>query len=136
MSDFIPSSLEQRSAMTAPDKPATVVTEVLADGSTSKRSQELHWGSIGSSGSHDASVLHAALGVKVLHNLGDSGALLADSDVDAVKLVRLGGTRSEARLLVDDGIESDGSLASLAVTNDQLTLTTTDRHQHIDSLHA
>ena len=62
-----------------------------------------------------------------LHNVGDSGSLLADSDVDAVKLL---GVLSigviEGGLLVDDGINGDGSFSSLSVTNDELSLTTTN----------
>ena len=64
---------------------------------------------------------------KDLHNVGDGGSLLADSDVDAVKLLRvLSVGVVEGGLLVDDGIDGDGSLSSLSVTNDKLSLTTTD----------
>lgn len=62
-----------------------------------------------------------------LHNVGDSGSLLADSDVDAVKLLGvLGIGVVEGGLLVDDGIDGDGSLSSLSVTNDELSLATTN----------
>ena len=65
---------------------------------------------------------------KDLHNVGDSGSLLADSDVDAVKLL---GVLSvgvvEGGLLVDDGIDGDGSLSSLSVTDNELSLATTNR---------
>jgi hypothetical protein len=64
---------------------------------------------------------------KDLDNVGDGGSLLADSDVDAVKLL---GVLSvgvvEGGLLVDDGIDGDGSLSSLSVTNDELSLATTN----------
>ena len=64
---------------------------------------------------------------KDLHNVGDGGSLLADSDVDAVKLL---GVLSvgvvEGGLLVDDGIDGNGSLSSLSVTNDELSLATTN----------
>ena len=64
---------------------------------------------------------------KDLHDVGDGGSLLADSDVDAVKLL---GVLSvgvvEGGLLVDDGIDGDGSLSSLSVTNDQLSLASTN----------
>ena len=64
---------------------------------------------------------------KDLHNVGDGGSLLADSDVDAVKLLGvLGVGVVEGGLLVDDGIDGDGSLSSLSVTNDELSLATTD----------
>ena len=64
---------------------------------------------------------------KDLHDVGDGGSLLADSNVDAVKLL---GVLSvgvvEGGLLVDDGIDGDGSLSSLSVTNDELSLATTN----------
>ena len=64
---------------------------------------------------------------KDLHNVGDGGSLLADSDVDAVKLLGvLGVGVIEGGLLVDDGIDGDGSLSSLSVTNDELSLATTN----------
>lgn len=62
-----------------------------------------------------------------LHNVGDSGSLLANGDVDAVKLLGvLGIGVVEGGLLVDDGIDGDGSLSSLSVTNDELSLATTN----------
>jgi hypothetical protein len=62
-----------------------------------------------------------------LHNVGDSGSLLANGDVDAVKLLGvLGIGVVEGGLLVDDGIDGDGSLSSLSVTNDKLSLATTN----------
>ena len=64
---------------------------------------------------------------KDLHDVSDCGSLLADSDVDAEEslgVVRVGVV--EGGLLVDDGIDGDGSLSSLSVTNDQLSLTSTN----------
>jgi hypothetical protein len=64
---------------------------------------------------------------KDLNNVRDGGSLLADSDVDAVKLLGILSVGVvEGGLLVDDGIDGDGSLSSLSVTNDKLSLTTTD----------
>ncbi len=64
---------------------------------------------------------------KDLHNVRDGGSLLADSDVDAIKLLGILSIGVvEGGLLVDDGIDGDGSLSSLSVTNDKLSLATTD----------
>ena len=68
-----------------------------------------------------------------LDNVGDSGSLLADGDVDTEELL-LGVTSPEVGFLVDDGIDSDGSLASLTVTNDELSLSSTNGHQTVHSL--
>lgn len=68
-----------------------------------------------------------------LQDLGDGGPLLSDGDVDAVQLLLLILALVET-LLVDDGVDGQGSLASLTVTNDQLTLTTTDGHEGVYGL--
>ncbi len=64
---------------------------------------------------------------KDLNNVRDGRSLLADSDVDAVKLLGILSVGVvEGGLLVDDGIDGEGSLSSLSVTNDKLSLATTD----------
>lgn len=78
-------------------------------------------------------VLHG-IGIREpLDDLGDSGPLLSDSDVNAEQLLLLVSCIVES-LLVDDGVDSDGGFAGLPVTDDQLTLATTDGHQGIDGL--
>lgn len=58
-----------------------------------------------------------------LHDVSDCGSLLADSDVDAEESLGVVGVGVvEGGLLVDDGINGDGSLSSLSVTNDELSL--------------
>lgn len=68
-----------------------------------------------------------------LYDLSDGGPLLSDGDVDAVQLLLLILSLVET-LLVDDGVDGQGSLAGLTVTNDQLTLSTTDGYQRVDGL--
>ena len=70
-----------------------------------------------------------------LDNLGHGGSLLSHSDVDAVQHLLLVSGLVES-LLVDDGVNGDGSLASLTISNDQLTLTTTNGHQAVHGLDA
>ena len=70
---------------------------------------------------------------KPLHNLGDSGSLLPDSDVDAVEFLLLVLPVVEA-LLVDDGVDGDGSLTRLSVTDDQFSLATANGHQGVHGL--
>src|SRR3546814_9976886 len=69
------------------------------------------------------------------HDLSNGGALLADGNIDAVKLLALivaliGG------LLVDEGVDGDGGLAGLAVADDQLALTAADGNQRVNGLEA
>lgn len=105
----------------------------LTDGGTGERSNVLQRGGLRGSGGDNDGVLHGVVLLKGLDELSNGGSLLADGDVDAVKLLGLvvGAVPS---LLVKDGVESDGSLTSLTVTNDQLTLTTANGDHGVDGL--
>ena len=76
-------------------------------------------------------VLHGIGISETLDNLGNGGSLLSNSYVNAVQLLLLFTCIVEP-LLVDDGINSNSSFTSLTITNDQLTLTTTNGYQGID----
>ena len=104
-----------------------VVTEELTDGASRVRGQELErCGVTGGSGNNDG-VLHAVSLLEEAANVGDGRSLLADGDVDAVEgLGVVAGL--EDGLLVDDGVDGDGGLASLSVTDDQLTLSSANGH--------
>ena len=63
-----------------------------------------------------------------LNDVRDGGSLLANGNVDAVKLLGVLSVRVvEGGLLVDNGIDGDGSLSSLSVTDNELSLATTNR---------
>ena len=106
-----------------------VVSEVLTHGAASVRSKVLQRSRVGGSGGHDDGVVNSLGLLEGADQLGNGGALLANADVDAHQLVLL-----TLGLLVDNGINGNGGLAGLAITNDQLTLTTANRNQGIDGL--
>ena len=60
---------------------------------------------------------------QLAHNRGNGRLLLADRHVD---------TLDAGIFLVDDRVDGDGGLTNLAVTDDQLTLATTDWHHGVD----
>ena len=62
---------------------------------------------------------------QLAHHVGNGGLLLTDGDVD---------TLNAGVFLVDDRINRYRGLTNLTVTNDQLTLTTADRHHGINGL--
>ena len=115
------------------DSVHAVVAEVLSHGHAGVGGEVLEGGGVGGGGRHDDGVLHGVGVGEPLDNLGDGGPLLADSDVDTVELL-LGVIGLVESLLVDDGVDGNGSLASLPVTNDQLTLATANGHKGVDSL--
>jgi hypothetical protein len=71
--------------------------------------------------------------LETLDELGDSGALLADGDVDAEELLLVVVAVVET-LLVDDGVDGNGGLAGLTIADDKLTLATTNGHEGVDGL--
>lgn len=100
-----------------------VVSEELTDSASGVRGQELEGSSLGSGGGNNDGVTEGVVILEDLHDVGNSRSLLANGDVDAVKslgLVRVGVV--EGSLLVDDSIDGDGSLSSLSVSNDELSL--------------
>merc|ERR1719341_2173014 len=98
-------------------------------------SEVLQGSGVRGSGRHNNRVLHSVSVSKPLDNLGDGGSLLTNSHIDAEQLL-LGISGIIEPLLVDDGINGDSGFASLPVSNDQLTLATTNGHQAVDSLDA
>eukprot|EP00158_Paraphelidium_tribonemae_P003919 Partr_v1_DN26465_c0_g1_i1_m23719 len=111
----------------------SIVAKVLAHGATRVGSQKLKRSGFRSGGSNDNRVLKGIVMLQSLHELGDGGTFLTHSDVDTVQLLLL--IRAVIPLLlVQDSIESDSSLSSLTITNDQFTLTTTDGNHRVDTL--
>ena len=90
-------------------------------------------GSLGCGGSNHDRVLHSVVLLKGLHELGNGGTLLSNGDVDTVELLGLVPSIVPS-LLVQNCVESDGSLTSLTVTDNQLTLTTSNGDHCIDGL--
>jgi len=103
----------------------SVVTEPLSHGATREGSEVLERSSLGGGGGDNDGVLHSVVLLKGLDELGDGRSLLANSDVDTVKLLLLVGTVVPL-LLVKNGVDGNGGLSGLTVTNDKLTLTTSD----------
>jgi hypothetical protein len=115
------------------ERVTAIVTEPFTNRSSSEGGDVLERSGLGSGGSNDDGVLHGVVLLKGLDKLGDGGSLLADGDIDAVELLGLvvGVVPS---LLVQHGIKGDGSLASLTITNDKLTLATANGNHGIDGL--
>merc|ERR1712020_456842 len=110
-----------------------VVSEVLSHGHTRVGSQVLQGSSVRGGGGHHDGILQSISIVQPLDNLGHGGPLLSHGNVDAVQHLLLVSGLVES-LLVDDGVNGDGGLTSLTVSNDQLTLTTANGHQAVHGL--
>merc|ERR1719209_1516370 len=108
-----------------------IVAEVLSHGHSGVGGEVLQGSSIRGSGRDDNGVLHGVSVSESLHNLCDSGPLLADSNIDTVELL-LGVVGVIETLLVDDGIDGNSGFASLSVANDQLTLATANGHKGVN----
>ena len=65
-----------------------------------------------------------------LHEGSNGGSLLANGDIDTIYRFAC----IKETLLVDDGVNGNGSLTRLAVADNELTLAAADRNHGIDSL--
>ena len=70
-----------------------------------------------------------------LHELGNGGALLPNSDIDAIELLALVGALVDG-LLVQNRIERDSGFTRLTIADDQFALATANGYQSIDRLQA
>lgn len=107
-----------------------VVTEPLAHSATREGSKVLERGSLGGSRSDDDGVLHGVVLLKGLDELSDGRSLLANGNVDTVELLGLVGTVVPL-LLVKNGVDGESGFTSLTVTNDKLSLTTTNLYKSL-----
>jgi hypothetical protein len=110
-----------------------VITEPLSHGTARERSEVLERSSLGSGGSNNDGVLHGVVLLKSLDELSDGGTLLANGDIDTVKLLGLIVTVVPT-LLVEDSVNGDSGLTGLTVTNDKFTLATTNGNHSVDGL--
>ena len=110
-----------------------VITEVFCDGASRIWCKELQRGCIGCGSSDNDRVFHRPSFFQSFCELRDSRTLLTNSNVNAVQMF-LSVSCVEVDLLVEDRVESNCSLTSLAVTNDELTLTSTNRYQSVHGL--
>jgi hypothetical protein len=105
----------------------SIVAEVLTNGAAGVGCQELEGSGFGGGSSNDDGVLEAVTLVEESHDVRHSGTLLTDSDVDAVQGLAVFAELVDF-LLVDDGIDGDGSLSGLSVSNNKLTLSSANWH--------
>src|SRR5690606_16566213 len=99
------------------------VAEEFTHGGTGVRSQELHGRRISRTGGNHDGVVHGAVLFQLTHNRSNRRLLLANGNVD---------TLDASVLLVDDRVDRHSGLTDLTVTDDQLTLATTDGNHGVD----
>src|SRR5215510_1790232 len=106
--------------------PAAVAEEFTHCASRVRR-QVKHGSRLGSRGRDNNCVVHGPVVFQDLDHLRDGRTLLSDGAVNTDQVVAL---------IVDDGVQNDGSLASLAVTNDKFALPTTNGNHGVNGLDA
>ncbi len=97
--------------------------EMLSDAGRGVRCDESEARRVVALGYDEDSVIHRALFPQGCHRLGDSGCALTDGAINAQHILVA---------LVEDGIDGNGGLASLAVAENQLALPAPDRNERID----
>ena len=106
--------------------PATV-HEVFAQRASGIGRDILQRGRIAGGGGHYDGIVHGVAAAQRFHQLCHRGRLLSDGHIDADDILPL---------LVQDGIQCDGGLSRLAVTDDQLSLATANGEHGVDGQNA
>ena len=111
----------------------SIVTEPFSHSASREGGEVLKRSGLGGCGSDDDGVLHGVVFLEGLHELSNSRTFLTNGNVDAVQLLHFV-LAIVPPLLVKDGVDGDGGLSGLTVTNDQLTLTTTNGDHGVNGL--
>ena len=99
--------------------------EILANRAACIRRDILQRRGLGGGRRNDAGVVHCTVLCERFRYLRYGRALLADRNIN---------TDNARALLIDDGVQADGGLAGLTVTDDQLALAAADRDHGVDRL--
>ena len=100
-----------------------LIHEILSQCRTGIRCDVLQGCRIAGGCGYDNSVIHGIVLLQGSYQLCNGGCLLTDGYIDTYHILTL---------LVQDGVDGDGGLTGLTVTDDQLTLSTTDGEHGID----
>ena len=100
-----------------------VIHKVLTNGSAGHRSNILHRGRICCSSCNDNGLIQNSMACKGFLDCRNRRCLLADSYVN---------TNHIGLCLIDNGVNCDGGFSRFAVTNDQLSLSASDRNHCIN----
>ena len=106
------------------------ITEILSDGSPCKGSVILQCSRVARRSSHHNGIVHRTVLVQGIHNRSYGRTFLANGYINAIYRI----TCFKIGTLVDDGIDGNGCLTGLAVTDNQLTLSATNRYHGVHSL--
>jgi len=111
----------------------SVVSEEFSNSASWIWSQELEWGGLWGSSGNDDGVSKGIMIFENLDDVGNSWSLLSDGDVNAEKLLVLISC-IEVSFLIDDGIDGNSGLSGLSITDDQLSLSSSDGDKTVDGL--
>ena len=107
----------------------TFVAEIFAHRSTSIRRKIEQGSRVARTGRHDNRLIHHAFKFEAVNQARNLAELLANGNIDVDNARFLLG-------LVNHRVDRNSGFTSLAVTNNQLTLTATNREHRIDAHHA
>ena len=106
------------------------ITEILSDGSPCKGSVILQCSRVARRSSHHNGIVHRTVLVQGIHDRGNGRTFLTNGYINTIHRI----TSFKIGTLVDDGIDGNGRLTGLAVTDNQFTLSAANRYHGIHSL--
>jgi len=108
---------------------------VLSNGRTGVRGKIFEASGVRSGRGNDSGVFHRSGSLKCALYTSNRGTFLTNGDIDTANLLS-GVAGFPVGFLVDDGVDRDGSFTSLAVANDELTLSSTHGNHGVDGLNS
>lgn len=111
----------------------SVVSEILSNSTSWIGSQELKWSWIWCSSSDDYSVVHSSSLFKSSYNISYCWSLLSNSSVNAIKFF-IFIIFVKIFLLIDNCINCNCCFSSLPISNNQLSLSSSDWHKRVNTL--
>jgi len=104
-----------------------LVTEIFRHRAAGIRSDIKHRGRRRSAGQNHGRIFHRPCFFQFSHDIGDFRLFLTDSDIDTFHVLPL---------LVDNGIDSNGRLAELAIADNEFTLAAANRNHGVNRFDA
>ena len=111
----------------------SIISEIFSYSTSRIRSQKLKWRRIRSSCSNNNCVLHSSSLFKSSYNISYSWSFLSNSSVNAIQLFFFV-IIVEIFLLIDNSINGNSSFSSLSISNNKLSLSSSNWHKGVNTL--
>ena len=109
-----------------------VVTKMLSHGTPGIWCNVLHWRRVGSICSDNSGILHGSVCLKLSYNLCYRRCFLPNGNINTIDRF----IRFVSRFLIDDGVHRNSGFSCLPITDNQFSLSTSNRNHGINGFYS